>query len=383
MSRRVLATALIGAVPLTLMAAPAAEAGHRPLRLIGEQIVPNALPYEGTVVGGLSSIDFDPRTGEYALICDDRSALNPARFYTAKFSLDAKGLGPVTFTGTKPLLRPDGTTYPPLAKNDPAQPPNMQTIDPEELRVDPWTGRYVWSQEGERSAAARIDPSIREAKRDGAYVRDLPIPANEKMSETTGPRQNLALEGLTYAGFGSLVASSAEGPLLQDGPEANTTSGALSRITLQSRFGPVLAQYAYPQEKVFAAPNPPGAFATTGVSSLLAVDQADPTRYLVMERSFVTGVGNKVRVYEIDTKGATNILNTPSLADAKKVKPVKKRLLADLADFKLSTVDNVEGMTWGPRLPNGERSLVLVSDNNFSATQVTQFIALAVPSERL
>ncbi|MEU8412461.1 esterase-like activity of phytase family protein [Amycolatopsis japonica] len=383
MSRRVLATALIGAVPLTLMAAPAAEAGHRPLRLIGEQIVPNALPYEGTVVGGLSSIDYDPRTGEYALICDDRSAINPARFYTAKFSLDAKGLGPVTFTGTKPLLRPDGTPYPPLAKNDPAQPPNMQTIDPEELRVDPWTGRYVWSQEGERSAAARIDPSIREAERDGSYARDLPIPANEKMTETAGPRQNLALEGLTFAGFGSLVASSVEGPLLQDGPEPNTTSGALSRITVQSRFGPVLAQYAYPQEKVFASPNPPGAFATTGISSLLAVDQADPTRYLVMERSFVTGVGNKIRIYEIDTKGATNVLKTPSLADATKVKPVKKRLLADLADFKLSTVDNVEGMTWGPRLPNGERSLVLVSDNNFSATQVTQFIALAVPSERL
>ncbi|WP_410576225.1 esterase-like activity of phytase family protein [Amycolatopsis sp. lyj-108] len=383
MSSRALAIALIGAVPLTLMAAPAAEAGHRPLRLIGEQIVPNALPYEGTVVGGLSSIDFDPRTGEYALICDDRSAINPARFYTAKFSLDADGLGPVTFTGTKPLLRPDGTPYPPLAKNDPAQPPNMRTIDPEELRVDPWTGRYVWSQEGERSAAARIDPSIREAKRDGAYVRDLPIPANEKMTETAGPRQNLALEGLTFAGFGSLVASSVEGPLLQDGPEANTTSGALSRITVQSRSGPILAQYAYPQEKVFAAPNPPGAFATTGISSLLAVDQADPTRYLVMERSFVTGVGNKVRIYEIDTKGATNIAKVPSLGEAKNVKPVKKRLLADLADFKLSSVDNVEGMTWGPRLRGGERSLVLVSDNNFSPTQVTQFIALAVPSERL
>ncbi|RSM66386.1 3-phytase [Amycolatopsis sp. WAC 01376] len=383
MSRRVLAAALIGAVPLTLMAAPAAHAEHRPLRLIGEQTVPNSLLFQGTVVGGLSSIDFDPRTGEYALICDDRSAINPARFYTAKFSLDADGLGPVTFTGTKPLLRPDGTPYPPLAKNDPAQPPNMRTIDPEELRVDPWTGRYVWSQEGERSAAARIDPSIREAKRDGAYVRDLPIPANEKMTETAGPRQNLALEGLTFAGFGSLIASSVEGPLLQDGPEANTTSGALSRITVQSRSGPIVAQYAYPQEKVFAAPNPPGAFATTGISSLLAVDQADPTRYLVMERSFVTGVGNKVRIYEIDTKGATNIAKVPSLGEAKNVKPVKKRLLADLADFKLSTVDNVEGMTWGPRLRGGERSLVLVSDNNFSPTQVTQFIALAVPSERL
>jgi hypothetical protein len=379
MSRRLLIPALIGSLSLTLMAAPAATASEsaHSVRLLGEQIVPNAFPFQGTTVGGLSSIDYDRRTGGYALICDDRSALEPARFYTANFPVTANGVGPVTFTGTEPFLRPDGTTYPALTKNDPKAPQNEQTVDPEELRVDPWTGDYFWAQEGERNPAFLIDPSIREAKRDGKYVRDLPIPANEKMTPTAGPQQNLVLEGLTFAALGSLVASSVEGPLLQDGPLPTAEHGALSRITLQSRFGPVLAQYAYPQEKIFATPVPPTAFSTTGVSSLLAVDQVDPTKFLVMERAFVTGVANKIRIYEIDTLGATNILNTPSLAGAD-VKPVKKRLLVDLADLPLSTVDNVEGMTWGPRLPSGERTLVLVSDNNFSATQVTQFIALAV-----
>ncbi|WP_329069724.1 esterase-like activity of phytase family protein [Amycolatopsis sp. NBC_01480] len=387
---RVLGLALTGLLPLSLLAAAppagATESHARPIRLIGEQIVPNALSFQGTTVGGLSSIDYDPRTGGYALICDDRSAIDPARFYTAKFDVDAHHLGPVTFTGTRPLLRPDGTPYPPLAQNDPAAPQNEQTIDPEELRVDPWTGDYTWSQEGERTATTPptlIDPSIRQARRDGSYVRDLPIPANEKMTPGAGPRQNLVLEGLTYAAFGTLVASEVEGPLLQDGPEATTTSGSLSRITLQGRAGPVLAQYAYPQEKLFAGPVPPTAFATTDVSSMLAVNQADPTKYLMMERSFVTGVGNKIRIYEIDTRGATNILNVKSLASSKDVRPVKKKLLLDLAGYPLSTVDNVEGMTWGPALPGGERSLVLVSDNNFAATQVTQVIALAVPSERL
>lgn len=386
MSPRVLPTvltaALIGGI---LAAAPASatESHQRPIRLLGEKIVPNALPFQGTTVGGLSSIDYDPRTGGYALICDDRSAINPARFYTATFPVSAKGVGDVTFTGTKPFLRPDGTTYPPLAQNDPSKPQNEQTIDPEELRVDPWTGDYYWSQEGERTATTLIDPSIREARRDGKYVRDLPIPANEKMTPTAGPRQNLVLEGLTFTGFGALVASNVEGPLLQDGPESTRTTGGVSRITLQGRYGPVLAQYAYPQEPIFASPVPAGAFATTGVSSMLAVDQADSTKFLMMERSFVTGVGNKVRVYEIDTSGATNVLNVPSLAGAKHVKPVKKRFLFDAADLGLSTVDNLEGMTWGPKLPNGERSLILVSDNNFSPTQVTQFVALAVPAERL
>ncbi|WP_285477658.1 esterase-like activity of phytase family protein [Amycolatopsis sp. NBRC 101858] len=386
MSPRVLPTVLTAALIGGLLAASpasATESHQRPVRLLGEQIVPNSLLFQGTVVGGLSSIDYDPRTGGYALICDDRSAINPARFYTATFPVSADGVGPVTFTGTKPLLRPDGTPYPPLTQNDPSKPQNEQTIDPEELRVDPWTGDYYWSQEGERTATTLIDPSIREARRDGKYVRDLPIPANEKMTPTAGPRQNLVLEGITFTGFGALLASDVEGPLLQDGPESTRTTGGVSRITLQGRYGPVLAQYAYPQEPIFASPVPDGAFATTGVSSMLAVDQADPTKFLMMERSFVTGVGNKVRVYEIDTKGATNVLNVPSLSAAKHVKPVKKRLLFDAADLGLSTVDNLEGMTWGPKLPNGERSLIIVSDNNFSATQVTQFAALAVPSERL
>jgi len=39
-------------------------------------------------------------------------------------------------------------------------------------------------------------------------------------------------------------------------------------------------------------------------------------------------------------------------------------------------VDNLEGMTWGPRLASGERVLLLVSDNNFNPAQVTQFLAL-------
>ncbi|MFF0144397.1 hypothetical protein ATK36_3428 [Amycolatopsis sulphurea] len=380
--RRALVTA--GLLAGALLTAPAASAAERPIRLLGEQTVPHNLQFQGTTVGGLSSIDYDPRTGEYAFICDDRSAINPARFYTAKFSVDRHGLGPVTFTGTKPLLRPDGTPYPPLAQNDPSAPQNEQTIDPEELRVDPWTGHYVWSQEGDRltDPPNLIQPSIREATRDGRYLRDLPLPANERMTPDAGPRRNYVLEGLAYTGFGTLLASEIEAPLLQDGPPPTPTSGALSRMTLQTRGGQVLAQYAYPQEKLFATPVPANGFADTGVSSMLAVDQADPTKFLMMERSFVTGVGNKVRVFEVDTKGATNVVHTPSLATAK-IKPVKKKLLLDLSDLPVSKVDNVEGLTWGPRLPGGERSLIFVSDNNFSASQVTQLIAVAVPSERL
>jgi hypothetical protein len=221
--------------------------------------------FQGTTVGGLSGIDRDPRTGRYVLISDDRSALQPARFYTADFDVSSRGLGDVMLTGTHPFLRPDGTPFPPLSAND------GTTVDPEDIRVDPWTGDYTWSQEGERDVApdstVLIDPSIQTAHRDGSFGRTLPTPAVERMSaENRGPRQNEVLEGLSFAAGGTLVVSAMEGALLQDAPDPTTEHGTLSRITVQTRTGHLLAQYAYPQEPVFAQPNPPGAFSNNGTS---------------------------------------------------------------------------------------------------------------------
>ena len=50
----------------------------------------------------------------------------------------------------------------------------------------------------------------------------------------------------------------------------------------------------------------------------------------------------------------------------------------DLNAEGVTPIDNVEGITWGPVLDNGNRTLVLASDNNFNDTQVTEFTALEV-----
>ncbi len=60
------------------------------------------------------------------------------------------------------------------------------------------------------------------------------------------------------------------------------------------------------------------------------------------------------------------------------VVPMSKRLVVDFDDLGLSTVDNTEGMTWGPVLPDGERTLLLVSDDNFAEEEVTQLVALGI-----
>lgn len=348
--------ALLVAVLLTAVTAPVATANPAPrVELIGETTLPHAMRFEGTTVGGLSGIDHDPATGDYLLISDDRSQEQPARTYTGRFDG-----GEFHLTGTHPLLRPDGSTYPP------------GSVDPEDVRHDPWSGRAWWTSEGERDERL-IDPTIRSAGADGRYTGGVPVADNLRMAPETGPEQNESLEGLTFAAGGSLLVTAMEGPLVQDGESPTTEHGALSRLTVQDRSGRVLGQHAYPLDPVFAE-SPTGDAGDNGISAILSDERGG---YLVVERSYVSGVGNSIRIYRADPRGATDVQHVDSLADAK-VRPVRKRLLVDLSDFDLGTVDNIEGITRGPRLPDGRRTLVLVSDDNFSEAQTTQLITLAV-----
>jgi len=55
---------------------------------------------------------------------------------------------------------------------------------------------------------------------------------------------------------------------------------------------------------------------------------------------------------------------------------VRKKLLLDLSELGIPLY-NLEGMTLGPRLPDGSQSIVLVSDDSFDEAQKTQFILLS------
>jgi 3-phytase len=381
--RRACAVALL----LTSTLAPAVSAAAQPgthdrrleravhARLLGEKIVAHKTDFRGTTVGGLSGVDRDRCTGEYVFISDDRSYLQPARFYTAKVDVDARGVHSVDFTGTHPFRGPDGSVYPSPAAGD------GKAVDPEEIRVDPRECQYWWAQEGDRPAtggAPTIQPSLQFASRTGAYLGQLPLPRNYDMARAErGPRRNQSLEAFTFGARGSVVTSVVEGPLTQDGPVPDVDHGALVRVTRQSRGGQVLGQFAYPIEKIFAASDPSSPWGPdTGVPSVLAFPD-DPHRYLVLERTWVAGSGYKIRLYDTTTRGATDVRAVDSLA-GRRVVPMRKKLVADFHTLGLSTVDNTEGMTWGPVLPSGERSLILVSDDNFDQEAVTQIVALAV-----
>jgi hypothetical protein len=359
--------------PAPTAAPPDDGAGLRITAFLGEQRIAPDTTLAGTTFGGISGIDRDGDT--WFLVSDDRSAKQPARFYTAGLTFGGPdgALSGVEITGSHPFLRPDGAPYPALAGGD------GTTVDPEDMRVDPRSKQLVWSQEGERvlpadgKPAVLIDPTVRIAERDGRFVRELPVLDDLKPTiEDRGIRQNNGPEGLTFSADGEQILLAVEDPLLQDGPLPTRTSGAVTRIVVLSRDGQVRAQHAYPLEPLFADPTAKGA-ATTGITAILA-EPDSPSRYLVLERSFAPGVGNKVGLYEVDLAGAADIGTGPIAAAA----PVTKHLVADVAGLPVQSVDNIEGMAWGPDRPDGSRTLVLVSDDNFSPEQVTQFVAVAV-----
>ncbi|MFI9292141.1 esterase-like activity of phytase family protein [Streptomyces gardneri] len=385
LTRRACAVALLVTSTLAPAVAVAAQPGGNErqseraavqARLLGEKIVPHKLDFQGTTVGGFSGVDRNRCTGEYVFLSDDRSQLQPARFYTAKLDVDAAGVHAVDFTGTHSLLQPDGSPYPSPSLGD------GKAVDPEEIRVDPRTCDYWWAQEGDRPKAVGagpvIQPSIQFAGPTGDYLGRLPLPSNYEITmEERGPRRNQAIEAITFGSNGRVVTSAVEGPLLQDGPVPDLENGALVRVTRQTRDGRVLGQFAYPIEKIFAPSDPASPWGPdTGVPSLLAFPD-NPHRYLVLERSWVAGSGYKIRLYDATTRGATDVQARESLA-GQPVVAMRKKLVADFDTLGLSTVDNTEGMTWGPELPSGERSLILVSDDNFVSDAVTQIIALAI-----
>ncbi|MDN2703485.1 esterase-like activity of phytase family protein [Janthinobacterium sp. SUN100] len=370
-------TALALASAAVLLSACASFSHDAPiagLRLIGEQRIALKYPFEGTTVGGLSGIDYDAANNSWVMESDDRSEINPARFYRAALDYDSRAFAGVTFNSVHFFTQPDGSRYPNLAHARLEQ--GDQVPDIETIRVDPQDGSLWYGSEGNRKVG--LHPFVRHADSGGHYLATLPTPAMFKVAkDETGSRNNMSFEGLSFASDGKSLWLGMEAALYQDGPLATPDHGSVVRITRLDRAGTVLGQYAYPIEPVASRPAP-GKEADNGVSEILAVNDH---QVLVVERAGVEHADgiytNHVRIYEMDTQGATDIQAIPALAGAAYV-PARKRLLLDLEKIGLPRVDNIEGISWGPRLENGRRSLVMISDDNFNAQQVTQILAFEV-----
>jgi hypothetical protein len=338
------------------------------LQFLGQAIVPTGTTFAGTVVGGLSSITWDPEQNLYYAISDDPSQFGPARFYTIQLDIGDGQLtsGDVAFTGVTTLLAPDGKPYPPFS------------LDPEGLALTK-DRQLVVTSEGFTNQL--IDPFIRLYSLGGTWLASLPVPQPflPTADHSSGIRPNLAFESAGLPPNGRFLFSGTENALFQDGPAATLAGGSPSRLlryNLETRR--LDRQWVYFTDPVAQPPVPSDQFSVNGLVELLPLSN----EFLIaMERSFsvgAPGTGNSIKLYTVALPGATDVNGLDSLAASLgALRPVQKTLLLDLDTLGIP-LDNVEGMTLGPQLPDGRRALVLVSDNNFAASQFTQFLLFAI-----
>nr|WP_217650577.1 esterase-like activity of phytase family protein [Spirulina major] len=353
--------------------APSVAQERQFLPLQAELINSVTLPQQeldGTPIGGLSGLTYDRTTETFYAISDDRSNEAPARAYRFQIEQnDADGaIARISFDQVITLKDSNGEPFAP------------GTLDPEGIAFTP---RHTLMISSEGNLNRDIAPWIQEFDPStGQALRSLRLPARflpatpiRDPDPPHGIRNNLGLESLDVQWTGLSpddpfrLFTAPESHLTQD--ERRTDTDGRDRIRLLhyliNPFGdPVLvSENAYLLE-----PAPEGSL-SHGLSDLLTLNEEG--HLLTLERSLTLN-GYTARLFQVVAGNATDTSRIATLGgELTTVAPLKKRLLLDLSTLNIP-LDNLEGMTLGPRLADGSSLLVLVSDDNFSAEQVTHFL---------
>lgn len=343
------------------------------LDFLGEYQLPK-MNFSDTPVAGLSAITYDRRRDRFYALSHDQSILAPARFYTLKMALNSSetekiaiqkiDIESVTFLNDK-----DGQPYP------------KGTIAPQGIALTPQKTVFISSAGVARD---RIAPSVQEFDINSGQMRtSLPIPerylpdAADESERTRGIQETSGFASLTINPTGTIPAqgepirlfTATESALVQDRDPPSSEEKAKSRfLHYLIGYGPpvLISEYFYRLE-----PTPSGATSNNSLVELLAVDPGG--HFLSLELS-QSPSGFNARIFQMTTGGATDTSQLASLkGPLNGIQPVKKKLLLDLNELGIA-LDNLQGMTFGPRLPDGSQSLVLVSDDNFTQEHVTQFL---------
>lgn len=258
-------------------------------------------------------------------------------------------------------------------------------LDPEGIRVSPHGTFYVSDEYG---------PYLFEFNRQGHLLRRLEIPSkffisnpsadpnSELLGNSAGRQGNRGMEGLAISPDGKTLFGMMQNALIQDhGLNPGTTDrlGLNNRILkLDLRTGEI-QEYVYVLDAINRG---------QGACEILAINDHE---FLVVERdnrSFLQTppqAPTRKTIYKIDLRGATDVSGIASLpagALPAGVTPVSKQLFINLLDPDLNLAatipEKIEGLAWGPDLPDGRHVLYVISDNDLNPSLATQIYAFAI-----
>lgn len=355
-------------ITLALLTLHSAQA--ETLRFIGDQIFPTGEKFKETELGGLSGLYYSNTKNTLYAISDDRSQKSPARFYEFNFSLKTDSI----------KVEPKNVT---IFKDKALKPFEKRTIDFEGIT---FIGNNIYvSSEGDMNRVPQLNPELMVFNLNGEYQKSIPLPEkfllNSEKPDSRGVRNNLSIEVLASTPDGKTFVVGNEEALLQDSSISTPTFASKTRLVFFQNNVPS-AEYAYELDKVQTEPVAGLVAGETGIVDIALINDKE---FYSMERSYLPlAKKNIIKIFKCKVnENTTNTLSMESLKNQKLI-TVEKTLLLHLDEIipKLSkefpSLDNIEGINFGPKLSNGNASLILVSDNNFGPNQRTVFYAFEI-----
>ncbi|MBE9187059.1 esterase-like activity of phytase family protein [Microcoleus sp. LEGE 07076] len=380
---RLFSLTLILLTVCTACAAPPAVARDRSfpemsLDFLGEYQLPK-INFEGAPVGGLSGITYDPKgisgvtskAYRFYALSDDNSENGAARFYSLRLALTSSDpanirLKKVAVDSVTALKKVDGETFP------------WGSINPEGIALSPRNSVFVAS---ESLTHASIPPFVSEFDlKTGELRGNLPIPkryipdaSNEEQQQgvlDNSGFESLSIDPETFSPGGldpfRLFAATAA-PLMQDADPEQASKIRILHYVIVDKTPQIVSENLYQLDQL----------PMTLLNNLTELVTIGGGQFLSLERSFGMS-GYSARIYQVAAGAATDTSRIKSFkGKMAMVEPVRKKLLLDLSELGIPLY-NLEGMTLGPQLPDGSKSVVLVSDDNFDEAEKTQFILLSL-----
>lgn len=328
-------------------------------QVLDRVILPADTRIAGLTVGGLSGVAWDAKTGLLWVVSDGRQ-WGTSKIFRFQCRISPEG---------KMTLQPHSLLSLQTGKE------KREPLDAEGIAL--WSkNRLFVSHEGSRSGHLAAGIACFDAK-SGMPLFSLPVPEYFYASaahQERGMQNNRGFEAVCISRpQATHLHASIESPLIQDLENPKDAANGPVRIL---RF-PLANQAAEPEQRAYFVERD-GLFGS--VPELLSIQDG---RLLVLERHIVwpippqlQRIRTRIRIFEVDfsQKEATDISHLSSLRGIP-ITPLKKQLLFDSSLAGIRDFDNLEGMTWGPTI-QGRPTLLLVSDDNFSKTQKTEFVLL-------
>lgn len=338
--------------------------------------------------GSLSGLALDPTSGRYLAVIDDRQ---PSR------------VAWLDITAVEGRLSVQRGEVSPLQPGPGMDPRIVDSADLEAI-VSLGDGTWMASEEGHDSTgepgqppAGVWQPALFTFTSELMVTRVQPWPPRFALGPASGGvRDNQGFESLAHTPDGRLIAG-LEQPLFADLPATlrngrpfSGGKGGPSRLIELVETG---AEWQPRREWVYPlGPTPTREGfegicndGENGLTDLLALDEV---RLIALERSCLQSPGNAVvrntaRIYLVDVSQATDVRRQAGAALAS-ARPAAKTLLVDFDTLvpqfppALANLDNFEALAFGPSLRDGRRTLIVMSDDNFRATQNTVFVWLGI-----